>query len=502
MDTQNKRIVKNTIALFIRMCFIAILGLVSSRFMLQYLGEIDFGIYNVVGGVVNLMAFLNIVLASATNRFLTIELGKKEKGDIGKVFSTSLLIHAIIALIVIVIGETFGLYYVHNYLNVPIERLETTILIFHISLFACAICVLQVPFQGLLISHENFTRFSIVQVIMMIGILAASLAIGHVNGDRLIYFAIYMALAQLLGLLLYFCLSQKYVPCITWNFDGATGHHMINFSTWIALGAASAMGKNQGSNIVLNYFFGPVVNSAFSIGNQVNVQISRMSENVSKSFGPQIIKNYVAGEYEHMITLMAACSKYSFFLLYCIALPFFCNTDYILRLWLGTYPQYTITFCNIIMINILLSSLSQGFIPAIQATGKIKWFQIISSTMSLFTIPLACLFFWLGASPYLLSIAFVSTAIGNIFVDYYMMRRILNFPVRRLYSAIYFKVLPVIAITTPWIYIERKIFTDNTIELFISILLSLLLTVLSIYIGGTTSNERIAVKQIVKKYTK
>lgn len=498
MSAENKRIAKNTVALFVRMCFIAVLGLISSRYMLRYLGETDFGIYNVVGGVVSLMAFFNVVLASATNRFLMIELGKREASDVGRVFSTSLLIHASIALVVVVIGETVGAYYVYHFLNVPAERFGATAFAYHVSLFTCALCVLQVPFQGLLISYENFTRFSIAQVTMMVGIFFASLAIGYINSDRLIHFAVYMAMAQLLGLVMYLLLSRAYLPKITWHMDRGIARRMMGFSGWIALGAASTMGKNQGSNVLLNYFFGPVVNSAFSIGNQVNAQIARMSENVSKSFGPQIMKSYVAGCHDHMITLMAACSKYSFFLLYCIALPFFCKTDYILGLWLGTYPDYTVTFCNIIMVNILLNALSQGLHPAVQATGRIKWFQIVSSAVTLSSIPLACISFWMGAPPYLLSIAFVSTAVANVLANFYMMRRILGFPVRRLYSAIYFKVLPVVAVSIPWMFIERKIFSDTLDGFLISSTLSLTLVVLSVFFLGLTSDERAAVKHFAK----
>lgn len=497
MNSDNKRIAKNTFALFVRMCFIAVLGLASSRLMLQYLGEIDFGIYNVVGGAVSLMAFFNVVLASATNRFLMIELGKKDEGDMSKVFSTSLMIHALIGVVVIIIGESVGLLYVENFLNVPDERLSSAVLIYHISLFTCAVCVLQVPFQGLLISHENFTRFSVVQVAMMIGIFLASWIIGYIDGDRLVYFAFFMAASQLLGLILYLCLSIKYIPRFTWKLNRDVEKRMIGFSGWIALGAASTMGKNQGSNIVLNFFFGPVVNSAFSIGNQINTQISRLSENVSKSFSPQIMKSYVAGEHEHMIKLMVACSKYSFFLLYLVALPFFCKTEYILNLWLKTYPEYTITFCHIIMINILLTSLSQGFNPAIQATGKIKWFQIIGSLISLATIPVACISFWVGAKPYLLSIAFLSTSTINIFVNYYMMKSILDFPVRALYSAIYWRVLPVIVVTLPIIYLSNW-FSDSISGLLKTCIVSFCWITIAILIFGVNKKERISIIQLAK----
>lgn len=499
MNTDNKRIAKNTLALFVRMCFIALLGLISSRLMLQHLGEVDFGIYNVVGGAVNLMTFFNIVLASATNRFLMIELGKGERGNVGKIFSTSLLIHAIIGLVVIGLGESIGLYYVSHYLNVPAERLASAAISYHVSLFTCAICVLQVPFQGLLISYEDFTRFSIAQVVMMVGICLSSFAISYVDGDRLVYFTVFMASSQLLGFILYYCMSLRYKPRITWKINRDTGRQMIGFSGWIALGAASAMGKNQGSNVVLNYFFGPVVNSAFSIGNQVNAQISRLSENVSKSFSPQIMKSYVAKEHEHMIMLMASCSKYSFFLLYLVALPFFCKTNYILKLWLGNYPEYTVTFCHIIMINILLTSLSQGFNPAVQATGKIKWFQIVGSSISLATIPVACLSFWMGAKPYLISIAFLSTAVVNVFVSYFMMKRILNFPVRRLFSAIYLRVFPVVLVTLPIIYLDR-ILGANTIVGLISICcVSFIWIAMSVYLLGMNKKERAVVVKMVKK---
>jgi O-antigen/teichoic acid export membrane protein len=498
MNHDNKRIAKNTLALFVRMCFIAVLGLIASRFMLQYLGETDFGIYNVVGGAVNLMAFFNIVLASATNRFLMIELGKGENGNVGKVFSTSVFIHALIGFAVIVLGETIGLYYVNHFLNVPFDRMGAAEICYHISLVTCAICVLQVPFQGLLISYENFTRYSVAQVAMMVGICLSSFAIGYIEGDRLIYFTILMALSQLLGFILYYCMSIKYKPQIIWKLDKKIGGQMMSFSGWATLGAASSMGKNQGSNLVLNYFFGPIVNSAFSIGNQVNTQISRLSENVSKSFSPQIMKNYVSGDFSHMITLMSSCCKYSFFLLYIVALPFFCKTEYILKLWLGNYPDYTVTFCNIIMINILLTSLSQGLYPAVQATGKIKWFQICASLISLSTLPISCVAFYFGASPYLLSIVFLLTTFINIFTDYYLMKTCLNFPIKQLITSIYFRVLPVVILTLPIVYLDKSFGLDSVKGLIITCCISSIWTMLMVLLLGMNRTEQQTIMRKIK----
>lgn len=500
--SDNKRIAKNTVALFIRMCFIAILGLVSSRYMLKYLGEVEFGIYNVVGGAVNLMGFFNIVLASATNRFLMTELGKGENTNISKVFSTSLQIHAAISLIVILLGETIGLYYIDHFLNVPPSYMHDVHIIFQISLFACAVCVLQVPYQGLLISFENFTRFSIVQVLMMFGILFASLAVGLFDDARLVWFSLFMAASQVAGFLLYALLSRTYVPKILWRADKGLIKEMLGFSCWIALGAASSMGKNQGSNIILNYFFGPMVNTAFSIGNQINAQISKLTENVSKSFSPQIMKSYTSNDFERMISLVGASSKYSFFILYLVAFPFFIKVEYILRLWLGSYPDYTVTFCNIIMINALLGSLAQGIYPAIQATGKIKWFQIVGAILTLSTIPLAIFTFYFGAPPYLISIAFFSTSFFGVFTSYYMMHRILNFPIRSIFNAIYLKVLPVLAVTSPFILILRLWLADTIIGLVMTVIFTSLILSLAVFILGLNTTERQNIVAFIKHKVK
>lgn len=495
----NKRIAKNTLALFIRMCFIAVLGLVSSRYMLQYLGKIDFGIYNVVGGAVNLMAFFNIVLASATNRFLMTELGKGKNANLGKVFTSSIQIHASIGVFVILLGETIGFYYIHNFLNVPMDRVADAQTVYQISLFTCALCVLQVPYQGLLIAYENFTRYSVVQVAMMVGILVAAVIIQFFEEKRLVWFALFMALSQTLGLILYIIMGRRYVPSLQKGIDWQQIRSMLGFSGWIAFGAASAMGRNQGSNMVLNYFFGPVVNSAFSIAHQVNAQISRLSENVSKSFNPQIMMSYQKQMRERMISLICASSKYSFFMLYLVAFPFFAKTEYILTLWLGDYPEYTVTFCHIIMVNVLISSLSQGVHPAVQATGNIKWFQIVGSTVTLTTIPLSILFFIQGFPPYLLSISFLSSSIISVCLGYYMMNRILHFPVLLLFQGIYLKVLPVVVITFPFLWLLKDYMEDTIVGLILTVLISTLLITTSICMLGLTIQEKKTVLQFVQK---
>lgn len=500
--SNNKKIAKNTFVLFVRMCVIAILGLVSSRYMLRYLGEVDFGIYNVVGGAVNLMAFFNIVLASATNRFLMVELGKGANGDVGRVFTTSLQIHAAIGLLVILLGETIGLWYAHTWLNVPANRSADVLIIYQISLFTCALCVLQVPYQGLLITYENFTGFSMAQMAMMIGIFVASISIGGIDNHRLIWFSVFMAISQLFGLLLYFIIGKKYAPPMYRNIDKKQLRSMLNFSGWIALGAASSMGKSQGSNVVLNYYFGPIVNSAFSIGNQVNTQLNRLTENVSKSFNPQIMMTYEQGQRERMTNLVCASSKYSFFLLYLVAFPFFIKADYILKLWLGEYPKDTVIFCHILMISILLNALMQGVHPAVQATGKIKWFQIVGSTISLSSIPLAIISFHWGAPPYLLSIAFLGTAIINMFVSYYMLFSILQFPIMQFLKGLYLKVLPVIASTLPLLWLFDECFANSIWQLVELVFISSVLIVLTIWLFGLTRSERNTVINFLKKHIK
>lgn len=496
MEHNNKRIAKNAIALFMRMFIIAILGLVSSRLMLRTLGEIDFGIYSVVGGAVTMMAFFNTVLASSTNRFMVIELGKGKNGDMSKIFSVSMTIHALMGIFALIIGESIGLYYIYNYINVPIDKLTDTLFVYHVSLISSCLCVLQVPFQALLVSYENFTRFSIVQIVVTTCILISSLLLIWFPTFHLREFGFFMALSQIVGLVLYYLLSIKYMPNFRIIKEKNIYKQITTFSIWIAFGAASTIGKGQGSNLVLNYYFNPIVNSAFSIAHQVNVQLSHLGENISKAFSPQIMKAYVQNEQERLIQLICASSKYSFFLLYLVALPFILETDFILTLWLGEYPEFTGLFCQLMIICSLILICNQGIHPAVQATGKIKWFQIILSLLSLATIPFACILFMLGCSPYTLSIAYIVSAIVSLIARQIMLKRILYMPIKEFITKIYLRAIYVVGCTFPLFFLGN-ICPQGWTHFFLFCILSLIANVLAIYFVGLESYEKKRVQQYI-----
>ena len=468
--TDNKRIAKNSFVLFVRMFVVAIMGLISSRLMLHNLGDVDFGIYSVVGGIVQMMAFFNVVLSSATQRFLTIELGKKQ--DLSKVFSVSVSLHFIIGFTILILGETIGLYYVYNYINIPPEKFPATLLSYQISLVASFICVMQVPFQALLISYEDFSRYAFPQILTVALMLIASYVIEFLDSGRLVLFTLLMGVAQIAGFLLYYLNSRKYRPRFQRVFDKGLIKSMTSYSTWIAVGAAAVMGRGNISNIVLNYFFGPIINTAFYISYQVSSQMSQLGQNVSKAFNPQIMKSYVQDEMQRLGGLVCYSSKYSFLLMYIVVLPFILKLRYVLNLWLGDYPDETLLFCTLLLVMALVETLNISVTPALQATGNIKWLQIIQSSVTLIVLPISYFLYQLNFPAYIMLLLFVASVIVNDIIGLILLKRQLGISVVNYIVNVYIRCLLVVLLTIPSYYIID--FSDDFPGLLFTILFTTL----------------------------
>lgn len=423
-SNNNKRIFKNTIFLYIRMFIILVVGLYTSRVVLKTLGEVDFGIYNVVGGIVTMLAFLSNTMASASQRFFAYEIGKNNYDRLKQTFSSSVFLFIAFAALCLVIAETIGLWFVYNKLNIPTERHEAAMFVYQFSVLAFIVSIIRIPYNALIIARERmdfYAKISIVEVLLKLVIIYI-LVWGEIDKLKL-YSILMFGVVTLVTLAYYtFCKFQFKESKLQFrNQSLETQKSLLSFSGWSLFGSLANMLMDQGVNILLNIFFGPVVNAARGIAYQVKSQIMSFVGGFQTATNPQIIKYYSSGETEEMKKLLFRGSKLTYFLLLLISLPIFLEIDKLLVLWLHNVPEWTSIFARLVILIVIVDSLSGCVIPAIQATGKIKCYQINVGLTKLFNLPITYLLFKLGFSP---SYAMIVSIVLNFFCLFVRLREL------------------------------------------------------------------------------
>jgi len=499
MSQGNKLIAKNTAILYFRLIITSIIGLFASRFIFKSLGADDYGLYSVVGSIVVMMAFINTVMISTTYRYIAFEMGKNDKIAVNKVFNISLVIHICLAIIILILTETLGVYYVRNYLNVNVNRVDDAVFVLRFSIFATIFSILSVPFQGLVTALEKFSVNAIIEIIRSVLMLVISFSLLYYIGNRLRLYSVLMMVLTIISSLLFviYCFC-KHKNIVKWNYqrDGKKYKEMIGYSTWIMIGAAASVGQRSFAAIIINSFFGTIINAAYGIANMVNGIISQFSQSLSQAAIPQITKNYSSGNSDRSIMLAAYISKYTMFLMFVLSIPILLETEYLIHLWLGEVPRYTIIMTKLIIINTLISGLGAGLPALIQATGKIKWFQIILSGTSLLSLPLAYLLFKYGYPPYYIIITFIITAVINVFLWQVLLKRIINFDVASFLKISYLRVFYV-AISVIPLFLLINYFDQSLLRFIFSSLLSVLYTMISILICGLDNIEKQKIKTFI-----
>ena len=413
--TENtKRIAKNTMMLYIRMLFGMLVSLYTSRLILQTLGVEDYGIYNVVGGFVAMFSLISNSLSSSVSRFLTFELGRGNLENLKRVFSTSLLIHLGLALVVLILAESIGLWFLNTRMTIPDNRLYAANWVFQAAIFSFMFSLVSVPYNASIVSHEKMTAFAYIGIIDILMCLGVVLIASHgISGfDTLILFSVLRVLVSVFLQCLY--LAYCYL-----NFEECRFHvfwdkkywrEMSGFAGWNFIGCTAGVLKEQGVNILLNIFIGPVVNAARGIANSVNTAVGSFVGNFMVALNPQIIKSYASGDYTYMFSLINRAARFSFYILLILALPILFEAEFILGLWLKEYPQHTVNFVRLILLLTMLDVLSTPLITLQMATGKIRDYQIAVGGMLLMNFPLSYLCLYLGYNP-------ESTYIVGIFVS-------------------------------------------------------------------------------------
>jgi O-antigen/teichoic acid export membrane protein len=498
---ENKRIAKNSIILYIRLCISTIIGLYTSRVVLNELGVSSYGLYSVIGGIVSLMNIFNSTMTAVSFRYLAFELGKKKNGNPNKIFNISIVLHLILALLLIIIVETIGRFYVIHYLNIKVEQIDNALVVLQLSTLATVFTIISTPFLGLITALENFKISAIIGIIQSVLQLISAILLIHYCGNKLQFYSSLMVFVMMTPLILYiiYCRSKSY-DIVKWTFYKKLGDYkeVLNYAGWIMFGGVAYVGVSQIGVLIVNSFFGTALNAAFGVANQVSNYVSMFVRNLNQATIPQITKNYSGGNTERSLKLVYSISRYAFFLMLIPSIPIILSLNGILRIWLVLVPKYTQYFIFLMLINGLVTSLGSGFDSAIQATGKIKKNQIYCSIINLLTLPLTYILYTFNYPPYFITILIIIASACIIFVQINILSQLTDFNLSDYLKYTIYKSLFVAFLIIPQVFL-RMIFPDSFLGIITFSAISICLIVLSIYLVGITPNERMIVNTYVNK---
>lgn len=434
----NQLIAKNTLLLYGRMLLIMAVSLYTSRVVLNVLGVEDYGIYNVVGSVVTMFAFLNGALITSTQRYLTFELGKGDYDKLKKVFTTSVYIHAIISLLIVVLAETAGLWFFYNKMVIPAERMTAAMWAYQLSIVTMVIEVMNAPYNSVIIAHERMGVFAVISIIetLLKLVIVYILLIGNI--DKLILYAVLVALVQLLLRFIYkgYCKRHFEESVLVKGLDRSLLKEMGKFAGWNIWGNLAATLFGTGLNLLLNVFFGPVVNAARGIAVQVETAIAQFSTNFLMAVNPQITKLYAQNNLEQMHLLLFRASKLACYLLLMLSLPVIMETELILTVWLKIVPDYTVPFLRVLLCIVIVDSMARPLMTAAAATGDVKKYQSIIGGLLLSIVPIAYIVLKVGGNPLSVYIVHLSICIVAFLARLLIIRPMIRLSLRHYFTSV------------------------------------------------------------------
>ena len=485
-SSDNNRIAKNTLLLFIRMFFVLIISLYTSRVILQSLGVTDYGVYNVVAGFVSMFGFLNATLSSSMQRYYNYEFGRAGEKGVQRVYVTGFRIHVVLAIVLVVLLESFGIWYVNRIMVIPPELLFAANVLFQASVLSLVILVIQIPYLGIILAKERMGVYATVSVLDILLRLGIALIIRIVDHDRLIVYSYLLALLSVTDFTLFFVFAKKKFKEIKLigKIDRGLLKSLLSFSGWNLVGTFSFMLKGQGLNLLLNYFFGPVVNAARGIAFQVSNAVSGFSSNITTAFRPQIVNSYSSNDSARSIRLTFLESKVCFVLIASLLTPLCLEVKLILSIWLGesNIPQYTDVFTCLALVDCLIATLNAPCTHLTFANGNIKAFQIGSSIVHLLLIPVSYVLLKLGLSASSVFVITIVFSVINQSVCVILGNRVVHFGIQNYIKKVVFPCLFFIILQPILPYLFTMIMPDGFVRLlslvFIDVLISIGLGVL------------------------
>lgn len=498
----SRRVAKNTFMLYLRMLLNMAISLYTSRIVLNVLGVEDYGIYNVVGGFVVLLGVLNNAMATATQRYLSFNMVGDRAANLSRVFLMSINIHLLIGIFVFLFAELLGAYLLNSYMSFPEERMSSVNLVFHFSVAVFFINVVSVPFNALIIARERMSVFAAVSILEGLLKLFMVIALQRIGGDKLVIYSLLMLVITFFIKLAFatYCLVSFPESKFKWFWDSKLFKELFTYAGWNFWGNLAGVLSNQGVNVLLNVFFGPVVNAARGVAFEVRAAINALVYNFQLAISPQIIKTYANGDRAMMLKLVFQGAKLSFFLLFFFSLPLFLESDIVLKLWLKIVPDYSVDFVRLVLVNLLIDCLSGPLMATAQATGRIRLYQVVVGGSLLAILPISYLFLQYGYDPqvtFYVSIFFSLTALffRLIVVRVLVGLRIRDFLTKVIFPIVSFSLLSVIIPSVLNRGMDSGLFRTGIV-----IVSSFCCTIISFFLIGLTKEERTGVLKYMSSF--
>ena len=506
MSTANKRILNNTMFLYIRLLFLMIISFYTYRLLLKELGVEDYGIYTIVGSVVAIFSSLKGLLTSATQRFLNYEMGNKNLERLKEIFSTSVLIHAFIAIIFIILVEAVGLWYIGNKLVIPVERLSAAYIVFHFSVLTTVVSIMTIPFDSVIIANERMNVFAFIAI--MDGLLKLGI-IGIITltkqTDKLILYSILLFIVAIIVRSVSSIYSRMKFPESKFKFiiNKKLIKEMGKFAGWQFLGNTSFALQNQGLDIVLNFFFGPILNATRGVVMQVNGAMQGFVQNALIAVNPQIVKLYAAKQKKEFINLFLITSRFSFIFFLLISFPVMLLAEELLNIWLVDLPPYTTIFLKLTLIYTLIRVLHNPIDSIIKATGRIKIYQIVDSSLLLITLPITALLYYHGQPPYIMFIVMSVIEVINLVVIINIADKIIDLSIKSYLQQVILPSILAIGIAAVLYGIYNTINMNSLLMKLILVLLLFMVLGISLWFAVINSNDRKQIKTLlINKFSK
>lgn len=499
---EQKKILKNTVMLYIRMAVIMLVSLYMSRVVLDVLGEQDYGIYNIVGSVVVSLTFIQNALISATQRFLSYELGKNSAGGINRIFSMSINIHVLFALVIVIIMETVGVWFVNNVLNIPATRMFAANVVLQFSIVTFCVNMLRIPYNAVIISHERMNIYAILSIAEAVLKLALVFILVYCGNDKLIVYSVLVFIITLIINIMYMAYCKRHFSevCrykLCKNKD--IFKRMTSFLGWNMVGGVTSIATTEGPNYFINIYLGVTVNAALGLAKQVSSAVYQFTSNFQSAFNPQIVKAYAKDDRHYLFDLINKTSQMSFYLLFLVAFPVVISADLLFDMWLVDVPKYAVEFCVLILISQLISALSSPLWMVVHATGNIKSYQINLSVINLLILPIAWIILVLGFSPVYIILAQVAI---NVLVFVYRLLYLykhIGFDLASYTRSVILKNLFLILLIVP-VPVLVRFFMDDIKGSIISFALAVIITIVVFYYMGLDEDIKKQIKSYVLRF--
>ncbi|OVJ44423.1 hypothetical protein B8042_24400 [Escherichia coli] len=501
----NNKVMRNAGMLYVRMLVMLFVSLYTSRVVLNTLGVSDFGIYNVVGGIVLMFAFISNTMAGASQRFFSYEIGRNNSDRLKQLFSVTLTIYVFFCILISVLAETVGLWFIRNKMNIPVERIDAALFVYHASIISFIFTIIRIPYNSLIIAHEKMSFFATTSIIEAFLKLGGVFLLSFLEWDKLKLYSVIMLLVVFIITIVYYLYCRR-------NFneskfiivkDKKIYTELSSYAGWNSFTTLANIGLDQSINILLNIFFGPVVNAARGIAFQIKTQVTAFVGNIQMASAPQIIKYHAANKKSELEKLVFLSSRITYYFMFFIALPVLLQTETLLKLWLIKVPPHAVVFTQLVIINILIETISGTVTSAIQATGRIKAYQISVGVVLLLAVPISFVLLKLGLSPEITVVVTSFLSVICVLIRLIMFQVLLGVKITSYLNKVLFNsiIISILSSITPLIirFYCNNVGLKEVIIFLITCSSCVISTIVTIYFFGLNAEEKKYILNLLNK---